>query len=627
VRLSIKTKQVAGVTSIVIVVVVALSALNLSSLARVRLEESQARGALLANAIYHRARQVVGGQPDPYAALRNDSGLRSILESSIYSKNVTYAAVLDASGTVVAHTDPGREGEHLAPRGDLSQLLERDALDRLRAIYSEEGRTYEVRQPLTLGQADFGSIRIGVSTLLVRQDLNATLRQPIFTAFIALVVAALGATFLAQLLLKPIHVIRSGLAKLRKGDLGVTLDLPQQDEFGELGSSFNALSAQVAADRTKTAQLESVVENLEDGVAVFNSEGELLQANEAMRPLLPPDAMGKAIDDLFPRNHALVKLVHETLETRDAKGWVPVTFAADPEAAGDAEAGERLVRTEVMEDRHRALVGTMVSVRNKAALDHVQSVIKSSQVQVRLGQRLAGVGHEVRNPLNAMAIQLELLRGKLAAPGEASARTQAVGSVAGGGATAVLAETAREPSGDAGVLGHVGIIAEEINRLVVVVDALLKYTRPEDLKPELLDLAQLIQEVVRIVEPEAERSGVVIETAGRDLPDVYGDPGMLQTAFLNLALNAVQAMPEGGSLRIRAAPARDRKVMVTFEDTGVGIAPEHLGKIFDLYFTTKEHGTGIGLALVYRTIALHDGTIDVESSPGRTAFIVRLPMA
>jgi signal transduction histidine kinase len=628
VRFSIKTKQVAGVTVIVILVVAVLSVLNLSSLARVRLEESKARGDLLANAIYHRAREVVGGQSDPYAAIREDSGLRSILESSIYSKNVTYAAVLDANGTVVAHTDPGREGERLTPRGDLDELLRRDALGQLRAIYSEEGRTYEVQQPLRMGTADFGSIRIGVSTLLVRQDTNATLRTPVITALGALFVVPVIAMLLTTRMLRPIHVIRSGLTQLRKGELGVKLDLPSEDEFGELGSTFNALSAQVQADRTKTAQLETLVENLEDGVAIFNGEGELLQANEAMRALLPADPVGKPIDDLLPPGHPLVSLVQETLATRDAKGWVPVSFGTDHDSGAESESGERLVMTEIMQDKHHALVGTMVSVRNKAAIDRVQSTIKYSQKQVRLGERLAGVGHEVRNPLNAMAIHVELLRGKLSRARAGQGRPAELGAVAaGGGGTTVIAETSREAAADAGELNHVGIIADEIRRLDHLVNGLLKFTRPEDLKLEPLDLSQLVQQIVQVVQPEAERSHVNVETSmARDLPDVYGDPGMLQTAFLNLALNAVQAMPTGGTLHIRTARARGRNVSVTFEDSGVGIAPENLGKIFDLYFTTKEHGSGIGLALVYRTILLHDGTIEVESSPGRTAFTVRLPV-
>ena len=103
---------------------------------------------------------------------------------------------------------------------------------------------------------------------------------------------------------------------------------------------------------------------------------------------------------------------------------------------------------------------------------------------------------------------------------------------------------------------------------------------------------------------------------------------MLRQAFLNLALNACQAMPQGGTLRITCEAARGRRVRVTVADTGVGISPEHLQRVFDLYFTTKPKGSGIGLSMVYRTVQMHDGEIEVESTPGAgTTFRILLPQA
>ncbi len=103
---------------------------------------------------------------------------------------------------------------------------------------------------------------------------------------------------------------------------------------------------------------------------------------------------------------------------------------------------------------------------------------------------------------------------------------------------------------------------------------------------------------------------------------------MLRQAFLNLAINGCQAMPHGGTLRIVCAPAPQNRVEVRVEDTGVGIPPEHLGKIFDLYYTTKDHGTGIGLSMVYRIVQMHDGEIEAQSTPGSgTTFRMLLPRA
>mgnify|MGYP001381295947 FL=1 len=121
---------------------------------------------------------------------------------------------------------------------------------------------------------------------------------------------------------------------------------------------------------------------------------------------------------------------------------------------------------------------------------------------------------------------------------------------------------------------------------------------------------------------------VTLDVDCNGVPDVNGDPAMLRQAFLNLALNACQAMPGGGTLRVTCEAARDRRVAISFSDTGIGIKPEHLSRIFDLYFTTKPQGSGIGLSMVYRTIQMHDGEIEVESTPGTgTTFRMFLPQA
>src|SRR5438876_6492185 len=318
-RLGIQGTQGRGGTSIVGAVVVLLRLLYLAGLARISLEESRSRAELVANAIFHRAQKVVSADADPaaaYHALHEDPGLRSILESSLYSTNVAYAALVDVEGLAVAHADPAREGQVLPPGGDLAELLARSSLSQLKAIYTGQGQNLEFRQPLRLGDTDFGSIRIGVSTLLVRQDLDSSLGPAVVMAGIALAVAVVGAMLLAQLLLRPIHVIRSGLTRLGRGELGVRLDLGQDDEFGELGTFFNTVSAQLSADRShmagQVANLESAVQHLEDAVAIVNPRSALLFANPAMRALLPEAAPGTSLEHLVAASHPMRGLAEQT---------------------------------------------------------------------------------------------------------------------------------------------------------------------------------------------------------------------------------------------------------------------------------------------------------------------------
>ena len=630
-RLSIKAKQIAGVTAIVGVAVVALSALYVTRLASVVLKESHARAELLSNAIFHRAREVVTESQDPYMGLRTDPGLRAMLESTIYGESVTGAAILDTHGTVIAASDTTLVGRTLQPRPDLESLLAERAPQQLAVIYSSDGQTLDVGQPITLGDTPFGSIRIGVSTLLMRQELTASLRPALFTAAIALAVAVLVAAILAQVMLRPIHVIKSGLTRLGKGEFGVTLDLPPGDEFGELGSFFNTVSQQLSADRTllagQKANLQSAVEHIEDAVALFNPSGELLFANPAMEPLLPANAIGRALRGLLPGDHPYRTIVEETLATRRSRG--PVEVHEPGTGNTNPEPEPVLLMTHAIEGTDGQLVGVLLTARDVASISRVQSTIAYSRKLVALGRLTAGIAHEVKNPLNAMMIHLELLRTKIRSGNLAITRQPAV-AAAGGGLG--LAAASREPATSAPVaaaLQHVEVIEGEIRRLDEVVQGFLKFTRPEDLRLQPVSVSQLFDEILPILQPEADKHRVkVVVDAPVSLPSVNGDAAMLRQAFVNLAINACQAMPRGGTLRLGCAPASRQRLEVRFEDTGVGIPPEHLGKIFDLYFTTKDHGTGIGLSMVYRIIQMHDGEVEVQSTLGHgTTFRILLPRA
>jgi signal transduction histidine kinase len=176
---------------------------------------------------------------------------------------------------------------------------------------------------------------------------------------------------------------------------------------------------------------------------------------------------------------------------------------------------------------------------------------------------------------------------------------------------------------------HVNIIASEIRRLDDVVAGFLKFARPDELKLQPVELPALISEVITTATPEAETRNIVIKSeCAPNRPEINADPGMLTQALLNLAINACQAMQDGGTLRIACRPISRRRVEISVEDTGVGIPPENLSRIFDLYFTTKEKGSGIGLSMVYRIVQLHDGEVEVQSTPGRgTRFRLVFPQA
>jgi signal transduction histidine kinase len=271
----------------------------------------------------------------------------------------------------------------------------------------------------------------------------------------------------------------------------------------------------------------------------------------------------------------------------------------------------------------------LLVARDMAYLSRMQSTLAYSRKLVALGRLTAGIAHEVKNPLNAMMIHLELLRTKIRSGALASREPETV--AAAGRSLGLVAPGSRTPLSAAaqGALDHVEIIESEIRRLDEVVQGFLKFTRPEDLRLQPVVVGSIIEEILPVIAPEALKNNVrVLTDCPQGTPSVNGDAGMLRQVFLNLAINACQAMPSGGTLRMACSPASRGRVEVRVEDTGIGIPPESLGRIFDLYFTTKEQGTGIGLSMVYRIVQMHDGEVEVQSTPARgTTFRVLLPRA
>jgi signal transduction histidine kinase len=607
-RLTIKVKQVLGVVSTVGLATSVITGFYVSSLVRTTLDESKGRCDLLANAIFHRASALVVA-PDLSAALQEDEGLRSLLESSAaYSGNVVYAAIVDVHGVAIVHNDSERVGQVLPPAGDMDDLLRRRTIGQLRAIYSDSAKTLEVREPLVLGATAFGSIRIGVSTLLIRRELQPVLQTTLLMLIATIGASTIVATLLAQLLLRPIHVLRHRLARLGENDFGVLDDLPR-DEFGELGDSLAEVSARLLADRAGLSIENASPEApgwLEDAVAVFSGNGEVLLANPRMQSILPAHPLGRPVSELLTAAHPYRRLVEASLADRRSHGplviRVPDEGHARPADGSPAGASEQLVRSDVIDGGAAGLFAVMVVARDLEHLRHMQSTLSYARRVANLGRLSAGLAHEIKNPLHATMIRLELLK-------------------------QLLADT--ESRDTPPLLEHVAVVGAQMRRLDEVVQGFLKFIRPEELQLRPVPLTSVLGAIMPVVEAEARSHGIqIITECPNELPRLSADSAVLEQAFMNLAINACQATPSGGTLRIAASATRDRRIAVVFEDTGVGISPENIEKIFDLYFTTKEHGSGIGLAMVFRAVHLHNGEIEVQSTPGRgTTFRLLLPQA
>ena len=170
------------------------------------------------------------------------------------------------------------------------------------------------------------------------------------------------------------------------------------------------------------------------------------------------------------------------------------------------------------------------------------------------------------------------------------------------------------------------VMTAEVERLNRVISELLEIARPSDLKPQETDIAFLIASSIRLIKQEAESSGIRINTrVAENITPVRLDPDRITQALINLYINAIQAMPEGGILDIKAVE-KTSGIEISVTDTGIGIPDDKIGKIFDPYYTTKNTGTGLGLAVVQKVVEAHGGSVEAQQSGDKgTQFIITLP--
>ncbi len=597
-RAGLRAKETLAITLLTFLVVATTSLIYFSQLTRVTVLEASRQAELVARQIYAQSSRALahGRGGKPREVLRRDPELRSLIDASVgYSPDVVYVLLADQQGTAILHSQRKQEEKEAPARPTLQSLLSLNPLRRLGTLYGGN-RVYEAVLALSLNNRPFGSIRIGLSTTLMRRELNASLRQGLILAGVALVCAWVVALGLANLTLKPLRRITQQMERLRRGEFEISSDFAPRDEFKALASELQLLGQKLQSDRLKTlgerVELHHVVDKLEDGLVFFNQDCRILFLNKAAEAIV-----GKALDEV--RDHPLADVLEPFHPLRKTlERLLPLEGSArnaTVSVAQDGRSREFLVSTFAVTEGERTM-GAMVLLKDLDSIKTLQSLVSYSAKLTALGRLTSGVAHEVKNPLNAMMIHLELLKDRLGPASEGQENLEVIGS--------------------------------EIKRLDRALQGFLKFIRPQELTLRAVDLNALLQNVIALLEVEWQQAGIRFEFQPKpSLPPITADEELLHQAFMNLVLNACQAMPKGGTVRLTAEPEGREMVRVTVADEGVGIPPEDLDKIFALYYTTRPDGSGIGLSLVYRTVQLHDGNIDVSSEVGKgTTMTVRLPV-
>ena len=609
-RLSLKAKLTALISLLVLLVVLATSALYLASLTRQALAEVETKGQYVASEIYHQARRVLaqsripaGTDPANTQALRgfvqewlsSDPGVTSLIESAVgYSPTIYYVTITDTERRVMIHSDRQEIGQTFEPAPPYENLMQAGLARQLRVIYGPP-RIYELRLPLDLGGSPLGDIRVGVSTLFLRNQITPELNRALALSALAILLATVSAGLLSYRILRPLETISRNVDRLARGEYAPALPLNRADEWGILSSKLNLLGEQMRGEKEAFValkdNLDQLFAKLTDGLLLFDQQDRLVLATPAawrfLRRAANPAAHPPAAE-LFSGNDPLEQFLGEAFRTRQSAPWQVV------EMAGDASISRIAASVQFVESEGES-VGSLVTLRDATTRARLEDQLDVTAKLAALGRLTSGVAHEVKNPLNAMVLQLELLKSKLQEQGEH-------------------------------VRPHLDVLSEEIRRLDRVVKTFLDFTRPIELRPAETDIEGLVREVFTLAEPQAKQNNVrLVFEANGTLPRLVIDRDLMKQALLNLVLNGCQAMPAGGELKVtpRALPHR---LELAIADQGVGIPPEVRPKVFSLCFTTKPGGTGVGLAMAYRIVQLHNGSIDFSSELNRgTTFGISLP--
>jgi signal transduction histidine kinase len=554
-------------------------------------------------------------------ALRAHEPLADTMNAILrYSPLVQDVSVTDAHGVTLVGTDPYALDQTAPRRVSLKQVRDGSTSYQLRQMFGRP-HVLDIALPLDRNGGPFLVVHVGVRSTFLRAAYQPWFREELWSSLAALLLSMLAAALLASAALRPLQRISEQLERLTApvpGDLfppgppGPPSPGFERDAVVRVNRTIDRLGLRIRSTEAEytalQANLNQMLDTLRDGVLLFTADRRAAMVSDAVAPFIGLDGasprhetlVGKRLDEIFARGTRLGEAVHSIFEGK-------ATVSAQTVVLEDGRSIQ-LSSDRIREGAGKTEMGTLLTLRDTESASRLEQELEVSRRLIAIGRLTAGVGHEVKNPINAMVLHLELLRSKLAAD---------------------TGEVGREAQ------RHVDILSSEMGRLDRVVQTLADFTRPVELHLAEQDLRRVVSAVLELTGAEMAENGVRIEVAAPATPLlVCIDADLIRQALLNLLLNAMQAMPQGGTVRVTLSrEARNAVVEVT--DEGEGIPPDLLPRIFDLYFTTKPSGNGIGLAMTYRFLQLHGGALEVRSSTSSesllglhgTTFTLRLPLS
>jgi signal transduction histidine kinase len=636
----LKTKLVLAITALVFVIAGAVSLIYVHQLVKAAVQQTYDTNHMWADQVRHALQQALETglrdrtvDPNNPAELRElvaetvqgDATLQAALDSvNRYSLTVYDINIGDSQGTTLLSTNPDNQGKPVPARANYRELLRASPMRMMMQVFGRPA-VFDVVAPLENNGKLIATVNVGVRTTLLRAVYEPLLRKA-FWLMGFILIAALAASFLlTNLALRPMTEISRQLDRLTaaEGALAEDEGAKDQDVAARVSTKIERIGQRMRnVEEVYSAlreNLDQILGNLQDGILLFTGDRRAVLVSEAARRFLQierDNILGRQAREIFDRTTVLGRSLRDAIDA----GMNMVKEEIRTENGRRIQASVDFIYDD---ETHQGL-GALVTLHDLESAAEIESELELSRRMAAIGRLTSGVGHEVKNPINAIVVHLELLKSKL---GE----------------------------GEGPATRHLEVIDAEIRRLDRVVQTLVDFSRPVELQLHEQDLRLVVGDVLALAADELQTHRVTLVSRMPEEALIANvDADLLKQAALNVIQNGAQAMPEGGRLEVileeersggdattlgmdglEDLQAEDRIGQLTpntavlrIVDEGPGIPAEIREKIFDLYFTTKSGGSGIGLAMTYRILQLHYGSVEVQSKEGRgTEFRLRIPLA
>jgi two-component system sensor histidine kinase AtoS len=528
-------------------------------------------------------------------------------EKVAVEEDIVYVIVHDKENKVAAYSQHDeKQGTVLTDEVSQRAVITKEPL--AQSTLSEAKIRYlDISIPVYIkeSQEKWGTVRVGLSLERMHGQILRTRLNLLFLGIFAILLGILGSIFFARRITRPISGLVKTTILAAQGDLEQVIDIHTRDEIEELGKNFNHMIQQIRLHRNALenrlleitslkAYTDNILSSMTNGLITIDLEGKVITLNETAEQILGKgrnEMVGSPLEETLGDDLPLYRMMSETL--RHGKG----IFHSEMELKKEEAELWLTASTSLLTDGEGKKIGALCIFQDITEIKALEEKLRQADRLTALGTLSAGLAHEIKNPLSAIKTFVQLLPKKFESPS---------------------------------FMEKFNItVPREIDRINLLVEDLLELTRRRIRPMVNLDVNLLILQVIDLHGEEMAKRQILFEDhLDRTIPQIQGDSEKLYRAFSNMVINSIQAMPNGGRLVISSGPDQvSSMVKINFRDTGVGMDEETTKNLFNPFFTTKEKGAGLGMALSQKIIEDHRGTIEVMSGKGvGTTFVIYLPV-